>query len=454
MSPGGRATDAFDLAATLRALSDSKHLVRERALNSFRKFAEEAGANPGCTGKFTPSAQEDLLLASREVIRQMDDPSTPWEGIQGGLLASAALYKSIPDHSGSQDSPLNMRDACESNLTSSRAAFGMAALQRCRINLEHGEVRVRQAVAELLGALTAPPLGLHVWRKVGEEILESIERNIDRQDIAPSILGTSKSVAEPNGLEVIQNIANEPPEGVPEREGASNMQDAGEPGPQGLTLGQASGDSDIFGAKALLQMQDAGATDLDGDTWDTLLGGGMGPSDINGDRPWSAAMLHDTEGWRALDTSFRCLLSIMQGLGGVFASCINARLTSLVAKALQHTNRYVRETAFYVLGTVCDVLGSEWAARGPSTGAQDLGRPREDTHEDEEKRQRHLIFAAADVKLGLADNWSQVRYASSVACRQVLRHASNKEKNDILYPVLLPAMALNRHYVAARDAGW
>jgi hypothetical protein len=47
---------------------------------------------------------------------------------------------------------------------------------------------------------------------------------------------------------------------------------------------------------------------------------------------------------------------------------------------------------------------------------------------------------------GLSDNWSPVRYAASVAVRSFL--IANTDTKTEYYPVLLPAMCLNRLYVA------
>lgn len=45
--------------------------------------------------------------------------------------------------------------------------------------------------------------------------------------------------------------------------------------------------------------------------------------------------------------------------------------------------------------------------------------------------------------MGLQDNWSQVRYAASVANRSLLR-ALSPEDREQFYPRLLPRMCLNR----------
>lgn len=45
---------------------------------------------------------------------------------------------------------------------------------------------------------------------------------------------------------------------------------------------------------------------------------------------------------------------------------------------------------------------------------------------------------------GLADNWSQVRLAASVATRKFLESIHTEEAREPFYPALIPRMCLNR----------
>ncbi|CAN0556171.1 unnamed protein product, partial [Ectocarpus sp. 8 AP-2014] len=47
----------------------------------------------------------------------------------------------------------------------------------------------------------------------------------------------------------------------------------------------------------------------------------------------------------------------------------------------------------------------------------------------------------------MQDNWSQVRYAASVANRSLLKALSPADREQF-YPRLLPRMCLNRYYLA------
>jgi len=138
--------------------------------------------------------------------------------------------------------------------------------------------------------------------------------------------------------------------------------------------------------------------------------------------PSPPTFLPDTEGWRTLETSMGALEAMMQGCGSAFTPHINDELLSLLAECSRHTNRFVREYAFFAYKDVFDVC--------------DAG-----------------VFLSAIagktvnvVANGIRDNWSQVRYAGSVAARAFMEKAGAEKER--FYPQLLGLMCLNRHYVA------
>lgn len=132
-------------------------------------------------------------------------------------------------------------------------------------------------------------------------------------------------------------------------------------------------------------------------------------------------MRHGTEGWKCLETSFRALQGVMEGCGASFAPYLTSELRGLIYKALLHPNRFVREACHFILGSICQLLqGPEMEALGPEI-ANKLG-------------------------LGLSDNWSQVRFAASVATRSFL--LASEPYRATLLPLVLPHMCLNRYYVA------
>ena len=94
---------------------------------------------------------------------------------------------------------------------------GMADLDVFVGLLEDPEVRVRKAVGELLGEVSrvslllrspdAPPV--YVWEEVGGRILESIERNYNREDCSSSADGCDPT-DDPEATEVLDPISSLP----------------------------------------------------------------------------------------------------------------------------------------------------------------------------------------------------------------------------------------------------
>jgi len=132
--------------------------------------------------------------------------------------------------------------------------------------------------------------------------------------------------------------------------------------------------------------------------------------------------LPDTEGWRSLETSMGALEAMMQGCGGAFTPRINDEMLALLAECSRHTNRFVREYAYFALKNVFDVCAAPVFLS--SVAPQTVGI----------------------VATGIRDNWSQVRYAASVAARAFVEKAA--DQCEPFYPELLGPMCLNRHYVA------
>lgn len=146
----------------------------------------------------------------------------------------------------------------------------------------------------------------------------------------------------------------------------------------------------------------------------------------------AAQIFHDTAGWRNLETSMKALEQMITGSGNGFLPYIDQELLDLIFTALVHTNRFVRETGF----SVCAALVSS-------------GMNVSETAELMESNPMIMYGdqLATHLGQGLADNWSQVRLASSVACRKFLMFLPTKAR-ERFFSVLLPRMCLNRYYVA------
>jgi len=146
----------------------------------------------------------------------------------------------------------------------------------------------------------------------------------------------------------------------------------------------------------------------------------------------AAQIFHDTAGWRNLETSMKALEAMIIGSATGFLPYIDQELLALLFTALNHTNRFVRETGF----NVCAALVS--SGMTVSEAAEFM------------ESNPMIIYGdqiATHLGQGLADNWSQVRLASSVACRKFLMSLPTKVR-ERFFPVLLPRMCLNRYYVA------
>lgn len=163
----------------------------------------------------------------------------------------------------------------------------------------------------------------------------------------------------------------------------------------------------------------------------------------------SSQVFHDTAGWKNLETSMKCLQHMIEGCGKAFSTEFDENLFELLTTTLDHTNRFVRETGYYVCATLiaaCQgagevVGGGEDAMEVDEVGVEAL---------QEAPQSPVLRFGASlsqHLAAGLSDNWSQVRLASSTACRQFLLSLSEAERRQF-YPVLLPRLCLNRYYLA------
>lgn len=142
-----------------------------------------------------------------------------------------------------------------------------------------------------------------------------------------------------------------------------------------------------------------------------------------------SGLMHETEGWRGLETGLVALGKMVDGCGEVVVKRDGVDALSEIVescmKAGEHENRFVREASLTVLTNVVMAVKRAGFVDGG-------GLPKK------------IVQA---VKRGLDDNWSQVRYAASVAVRTMLESCVSTTKRD-LYPILLPRMCLNRHYVA------
>lgn len=118
---------------------------------------------------------------------------------------------------------------------------------------------------------------------------------------------------------------------------------------------------------------------------------------------------------------------MIEGCKENFNDFVTDQLLTLIFKTLTHTNRFVRETGYYV----CSSLVACNAAEAGKLG------------------ERNQILMNGDdfakhLSQGLADNWSQVRLAASTATRSFLLSLPTDDTRKRFFPLLLPQLCLNR----------
>nr|CAH8826961.1 unnamed protein product [Trichobilharzia regenti] len=143
----------------------------------------------------------------------------------------------------------------------------------------------------------------------------------------------------------------------------------------------------------------------------------------------SLSIFHDTAGWKNLETWMKCLQEMVCNLpADDFVKVDRTEIVEIIFTAVQHVNRFVRETGYDVL---CTMISRNVCYKGP------------------ESNEANYIKVASQLVQGLSDNWSQVRMAASRAVRTFFEvNPPPGYSRDDVYPILLPAMCLNRYYVA------
>ncbi|KAG5450139.1 hypothetical protein CSKR_113241 [Clonorchis sinensis] len=150
--------------------------------------------------------------------------------------------------------------------------------------------------------------------------------------------------------------------------------------------------------------------------------------DVNMSRS-SLSVFHDTAGWKNLETWMKCLQEMVVSLKPEdFVQIDRSQILDLVFKATNHVNRFVRETGYEVLATVIHGHGC---------------------YKNPAETEANYLKVAQQILKGLSDNWCQVRMAASRAVRTFFEVPPPPEHSATdVYPILLPAMCLNRYYVA------
>ena len=70
-------------------------------------------------------------------------------------------------------------------------------------------------------------------------------------------------------------------------------------------------------------------------------------------------ILHDTAGWRNLESSVKCVQALVNGCGDKFHLYVDQSLLDLIFTSLEHPNRFVRETAYQTCATIIEVCSGQ-----------------------------------------------------------------------------------------------
>ncbi|KAF4528082.1 hypothetical protein B566_EDAN016502 [Ephemera danica] len=142
----------------------------------------------------------------------------------------------------------------------------------------------------------------------------------------------------------------------------------------------------------------------------------------------------DHSSTETIKASLHMLQAIIEGCGCKFVPHIDQELFDVISIAFEHKSQSVREAAFYLVAAISNCC----------TGAEHIG---------ERKGTTNIIFTVGErfltnIAEGLADEWSPIRLAASVAVRRFLLAMPSDSAREKYYPVLLPRMCLNRYYSA------
>lgn len=146
--------------------------------------------------------------------------------------------------------------------------------------------------------------------------------------------------------------------------------------------------------------------------------------------------MHDTEGWKSLETSMRILQNIIEAIGPALYDFELERILTCIIKGVDHINRFVREISYFVIHAIFETSKHILTQENPVESQVAYFRKFSDD----------LVPIVAQ---GLGDNWSQVRYAASQAARSFYFIAKEDEElRNKFDPLLVPRMCMNRYYVA------
>jgi hypothetical protein len=301
------------------------------------------------------------------------------------------------------------------------SSFHTAILSLVFELLEHDEPRVRTMVVRYLGA-AARTLGVVVHEQVGARLIASVKAHYVRALDGAGAKGsavplrshpfvTKRGVGNPAGARSL--VAGKTARTAPSKPLLIQLShDAAAPAP---TLGGDGGGDGGGGGGGGTAAPDVPPSSGAVPTIEEAVG--VVAAKVNA--------VDDTTGWKSLETSLSALQTIMAATGEAFVAggFLDADLAEVLTHCARHLNRHVRAEAFGCWDALAGVCPPD------------------------EMDERHADAMVRIFKGGLEDNWSQVRYAASVATRTFMcRTAPARRVRH--HAALVPRMCMNRYYIA------
>jgi hypothetical protein len=150
-------------------------------------------------------------------------------------------------------------------------------------------------------------------------------------------------------------------------------------------------------------------------------------------------MVHETMGWKSLETSLQCLKTLLRNSLHVFNSNItqfNTIINMVCNQAATHENRYVREVAFDILSIIGPVI---IIVLNSTTNATS----------------RECNLVEQRIVRGMDDGWPQVRLKAcgavrsfAIALKQQLLPTTAVIHSNYYWNDLIPRLCFNRYHVA------
>ncbi|GAB0489840.1 hypothetical protein MMPV_001066 [Pyropia vietnamensis] len=462
------AAAAPSAAALLADLGAPAHLVRERCLLRLRAALPSPGVRAACRASLIAAWTADAATrtaTATPAAAATSEGETGGRAVGGGGGEPPAAREGIADgtFAGGWERACGLLRAAAEVLASAggdaggrgggghvdEELFEAAVLDAAVEGIRHEEVRVRQAAGDALGAL-AGHRGAQVWAAAAPVVLANVEKN--------AALDESQRAREASRL--AQQTLARGAAAVPPAGGGAPLP-PGE-GDQGKTAGDVPTDAGGT-ATATDGTRSGGAADATAAVCASIPSPGGDASVAARDR--GRRMVHETEGWRGLETSLSALAKLLSGAGAPVLAAVAAdgggpttdpHIAAAVAFTVAghtHANRFVRETCLGVLTALVTAAAtadgtaapSDTATAAPSAGG---GSVPTDAPASAPLVDALVPTVARVVAAGLADNWSQVRYAASVCVRVLLASATAAALAPYVGDLLLPRLLLNRHYVA------